>query len=239
MVPGRYVMLAVQDTGEGMDAEVRDRIFIPFFTTKAMGKGTGLGLATVYGIIKQHGGYIWVDSEPGRGTTFKIHLPAMEAPAPVEEVPLEESTAFRGTETVMVVEDNDMVRDLAVRVLLHLGYRVLAAESGAECLRMLGDHSGPLDLLLTDVVMPEMNGKVLFEQVSARFPHVKVLYMSGYAEDVIAHRGVLDEDVNFIQKPFSLQSLAAKVREVLEGQNGGLRPGTQDSFGTTGAGRHR
>jgi len=219
VVPGPFVVLTVTDTGCGMEAAVREQIFAPFFTTKEQGKGTGLGLAMVYGIIKQHGGHIWVYSEPDQGTTFKIYLPAVASPletkAPSVDVLPERSVG--GTETVMVVEDNDMVRQLTVDILTRHGYRVLAAAGGAACLELLDVHTGPLDLLVTDVVMPEINGKMLYQQVAQRIPGIKVLYMSGYTENVIASRGVLDQGVNFIQKPFAPTSLAVKVREVLAG----------------------
>ncbi len=216
VLPGPYVQLTVSDTGCGMSDEVREQIFAPFFTTKEKGKGTGLGLATAYGIVKQHGGHIWVYSEPDQGTTFKIYLPAAEmaiAPQPVEAAEDEEHTPTGGA--VMVVEDNDMVRQLTVDVLNRRGYTVLEAASGAQCLELIKAHAGPLDLLLTDVVMPEMNGKALYKQAVQLRPGLKVLYMSGYTENVIASRGVLDQGVNFIQKPFAPRSLAAKVREVL------------------------
>ncbi len=217
VTPGPFVVMTVTDTGFGMDAEVREQIFAPFFTTKEKGKGTGLGLATTYGIVKQHGGHIWVYSEPGQGTTFKIYLPAAEsAPEPKVPDPAVPQASTTGTETVMVVEDNDMVRQLTVDILSRRGYVVLEAAGGAECLRQLHELTVPLDLLITDVVMPEMNGKLLYKQVVQLIPGLKVLYMSGYTENVIASRGVLDEGVNFIQKPFAPNSLAAKVREVLD-----------------------
>lgn len=217
VTPGRYVVLTVTDTGCGMDADVREQIFAPFFTTKEKGQGTGLGLATTYGIVKQHGGHIWVYSEPGQGTTFKIYLPAVEPllDSKIVEPALPPENKL-ATETVMVVEDNDMVRQLTVDVLTRRGYVVLAASGGAECLQKLGEHAGPLDLLITDVVMPEMNGKVLYQQARESIPGLKVLYMSGYAENVIASQGTLNEGVHFIQKPFTPSSLAVKVREVLE-----------------------
>ena len=214
--PGRYVQLAVSDTGCGMTSEVREQIFAPFFTTKEKGKGTGLGLATAYGIVKQHGGHIWVYSEADQGTIFKIYLPAVEsaiAPKPVEVAEDEEHAP--ASAAVMVVEDNDMVRQLTVDVLNRRGYTVLEAPGGAECLELIKGHAGPLDLLLTDVVMPEMNGKALYKKAVQLRPGLKVLYMSGYTENVIASRGVLDQGVNFIQKPFAPKNLAAKVREVL------------------------
>lgn len=225
--PGKYVMLAVSDTGHGMDLETMDRIFDPFFTTKEKGKGTGLGLATVYGIVRQHGGHIWVYSEPGKGATFKIYFPAAGGPAAAPPAVRVHPGAPRGSETVMVVEDNEMVRAMAVRGLTRLGYRVLSSGGGRECLEVLGGHAGPLDLLLTDVVMPEMNGRALFEKVTARFPSVAVLYMSGYTDNVVLHHGVVEEGIRFIQKPFTEDALGAKVREVLSGADGPrLGPGS-------------
>jgi len=216
VTPGRYVVLVVTDSGCGMETAVCEQIFTPFFTTKEQGKGTGLGLATSYGIVKQHGGHIWVYSEPGQGSTFKIYLPAVEA-SPEAIVPetaqVVETTP--ATATVMVVEDNDMVRQLTVDILSRRGYTVLEASGGRQCLEMLRNHAGPMDLLVTDVVMPEMNGKMLYRQAVALIPGLKVLYMSGYTENVIASRGVLDAGVNFIHKPFAANSLAAKVRAVL------------------------
>lgn len=218
--PGPHVRLSISDTGCGMDEEVCAQMFNPFFTTKSEGQGTGLGLATTYGIIKQHGGHIWVYSEIDQGTTFKIYLPAVTAeagarPAPpaVEEG---ESNGMAGA-TLMVVEDNAMVRELAVDILSRKGYRVLAASGGEECLQQMRSEDSPIDLLLTDVVMPAMNGKALFKAACTLQPSLKVLYMSGYTENVIASRGVLDEGVNFIQKPFAPKALVAKVRQVLQG----------------------
>ncbi len=214
VTPGRYVQLTVSDTGQGMDEEIRAHMFEPFFTTK--GKlGTGLGLATVYGIVKQHGGNIWVYSEKGRGTTFKTYLPAAAEGAVRPPPPAQTGDLLRGTETILVVEDDAMVRSLARTILARQGYQVLVAASGAEALRTLAEHADPVDLLLTDVVMPDMNGKELFAQVSEIRPGLRVLFMSGYTANVIAHHGVLDEGLSFLQKPFTVQALTAKVREIL------------------------
>ncbi|MFH1764893.1 MAG: PAS domain S-box protein [Gemmatimonadota bacterium] len=216
VISGHYAMLSFSDDGVGMDAETREKVFEPFFTTKERGKGTGLGLATVYGIVKQHGGNIWAYSEPGVGSTFKCYFPLADMPS-VEQVALRNTiTDLSGTETIMIVEDEATVRDLAVRVLNSHGYSVLEAEEGEACLVFLGDYDGPLDMLLTDVVMPGMNGRELHGEVRRLFPQAKVLYMSGYTEDIVTHRGVLDEGIPFIQKPFSVQDLATKVRAVLE-----------------------
>ncbi|MCF8037943.1 MAG: PAS domain S-box protein [Desulfohalobiaceae bacterium] len=217
VTPGSHAMLAVTDTGVGMDAETRERLFEPFFTTKPKDKGTGLGLASVYGIVKQHGGNIWTYSEPGRGSTFKIYLPVSAENVAVLEKPLPQSSPdVPGTETILLAEDEDQVRNLARIILERHGYTVLDAGSGKEALDVLDRYQGPLQLLLTDVVMPDVNGRQLFEQVLARSPDIRALYMSGYTENVIAHHGVLDPDVHFIQKPFTVNDLLAKVRETLE-----------------------
>jgi CheY-like chemotaxis protein len=216
VTPGHYAMLSFSDTGVGMDAETQAKIFEPFFTTKEGGKGTGLGLATVYGIVKQHDGNIWVYSEPGKGTTFKCYFPLADMSA-VEQVVLRNGvTDLEGTETIMVVEDEPMVRKLAVKALKRHGYSVLEAEEGRACLDTLRDHEGPLDLLLSDVVMPGMNGRELYREVKGLFPGARVLFMSGYTENIVTHQGVLDEGIPFIQKPFSVQDLATRVRVVLE-----------------------
>jgi hypothetical protein len=215
--PGPYVMLAVSDTGSGMDAEAVGKIFDPFYTTKEKGKGTGLGLSTVYGIVKQHGGNIWVHSEPGRGTTFKVYLPRADEPAASEEAaPPASVRASREPETVLVVEDDDSVRDLVCRMLSGTGYEVLVARSGQEAV-VLAKEAKAIHLLLTDVIMPEMSGRVVAERVAAFHPGVKVLYMSGYTDDVVAHHGILEGGVTFLQKPFTTHTLANKVREALEG----------------------
>jgi len=213
--PGDYVMLAVSDTGCGMAAEIRENIFEPFFTTKQE-LGAGLGLASVYGIVKQHGGNIWVYSEPGEGTVFKVYLPRVEEEAPTGfEVP-DALTRSAGAETILVAEDNDMVRNLACRILERRGYRVLTAVDGGDALRRMEDHPDPLHLLLTDVVMPDMDGKALSRRALKRYPGLKVIFMSGYTENVIAHHGVLDTGVRFLQKPFSVDSLTEKVRRTLD-----------------------
>jgi PAS domain S-box-containing protein len=220
-VPGRYVRLTVSDTGQGIEPEAMERIFEPFFTTKGQGQGTGLGLATAYGIVKQHGGNIWVTSRFGQGAVFTLYLP--ESPEaevrPNEPAPAEEAqTEVGGSETILVAEDDPMVRELAEAVLEEQGYRVMAAESGSHGLELLQMHPGTISLLFTDLIMPDMTGKALYERVVEMEPGIKVLYMSGYAENVITHHGVLDEQVAFIQKPFSIHELLATVREVLDGQ---------------------
>jgi CheY-like chemotaxis protein len=215
--PGAYVMLAVSDTGSGMDQTTQQRIFEPFFTTKAVGRGTGLGLATCYGIIKQHGGNIWVYSEVGQGTTFKIYLPRVVEAAETVPQPDRLDAMPRGTEVVLLVEDEPAVRALAARVLRAQGYTVLAAGNGSEALQVIQTHLGVIDLLVTDVVMPEMSGKVLAEHVVRRYPQIRILFISGYTDRAIVHHGRLEPNVTFLQKPFAPLALAQKVREVLEG----------------------
>ena len=217
VAPGPYVMLSVSDSGLGMKQEVREKIFEPFFTTKERGKGTGLGLSTVYGIVKQSGGHIWVYSEPGHGTTFKIFFPRIEE-APDKIKPKTGSGDLpRGSETVLVVEDEKEVRTLASNVLKRQGYRVLEASNGGIAFLLCEQHKSPIDLMLTDVVMPEMNGRELAERVAGLHPEMKVLFMSGHTDDAIVQHGILEKHVNYIQKPFTVENLARKVREVLEG----------------------
>jgi PAS domain S-box-containing protein len=213
--PGRYVMLAATDTGTGMDDETLDRIFEPFFTTKEIGKGTGLGLATVYGIVKQHRGIVVARSRLGAGSRFEVYLPRVKDPEEEDDptpIPRIEAT---GSETIVVVEDDDMVRDLTCRILRTHGYRVIDAANASDCIEMFESRDEPVDLLLTDVVMPDLNGRQLYEVLSAVRPGLRVLYMSGYTDDVIASHGVLEDGVHLIQKPFSVIDLARKVREVL------------------------
>ena len=213
--PGEYVMLAVSDTGTGMDEETQARIFEPFFTTKSSGKGTGLGLSTVYGIVKQSGGNVWVYSEVGRGTTFKIYLPR-ETRSTIPSRPVRaETTDLRGTETVLLVEDEEPVRALAAKVLRGLGYQVIEAKLGREAVALANDHGATIDLLLTDVVMPEYSGPDLAKKLADGRPHLRVLYMSGYTDEAIIHHGVLAANIAYLQKPFTPDVLAAKVREVL------------------------
>ncbi len=214
--PGPHIALEVRDDGCGMDAEVRDHLFEPFYTTKPKDKGTGLGLATIYGIVRQHGGHIRVDSEPDRGATFTIYLPAAPAGAAQRERPRPRPRARHGDETVLLVEDDAAVRRLAARILETNGYRVLSAANGGDALALAEGDVGPLHLLLTDVVMPDMNGKQLYERLAADRPELAVIYMSGYADDVIARHGVLDEDAHFIQKPFDKADLATRIRQVLD-----------------------
>jgi signal transduction histidine kinase/DNA-binding response OmpR family regulator len=216
--PGRFVMLAVADTGCGMDAESKAHLFEPFFTTKAKGKGTGLGLSTVYGIVKQSGGNIWAYSEPEHGTTFKVYLPRVDAPA-AEARRRPTSVTEAGSETVLLAEDEDAVRRLAERVLRSAGYRVLPASTGGDALILFERHGAEIDMLLTDVVMPQMSGRELAERLTKLHPKLKVLYMSGYTDNAIVHHGVLDPGTRFIGKPFSAVELARKVREVLDGDS--------------------
>jgi len=214
--PGAYVMLAVSDTGVGMDAETQSRIFEPFFTTKEQG-GTGLGLSTVYGIVQQSNGHIEVYSEPGEGTTFKIYLPRVEKDRTLPPRPLSvEPADLEGMETVLVVEDDETVRELVQRILLDYGYVILEARCGEEALSISGQHPGPIHLLLTDVVMPGMNGRELAEQLTALRPEMKVMYMSGYADHAISRHGLVDTEVSFLQKPFSPEDLGREVRETLD-----------------------
>ncbi len=214
-VPGEYVMLAVSDTGKGMDFETRSHLFEPFFTTKEQGKGTGLGLATVFGIVKQNLGLISVYSEPGQGTTFKLYLPRAEAQE-IAAVAVARKKDLRGTETILLVEDEDQILVLAKRILQQHGYTVLASRSPEAALKLAEQHSGRIHLLITDVVMPGMNGRELRQRLAALQPELRCLYMSGYTANVIAHHGVLDEGVQFLQKPFTIESLAEQVREALK-----------------------
>lgn len=215
--PGRHVLLAVSDTGLGMSKEVMSHLFEPFYTTKQKGKGTGLGLATIYGIVKQSDGSIEVYSEPGKGTTFKIYLPATaETPEQLEMKKPASSAMPRGDETILLVEDEGMVRELATRVLTHLSYTVLAASNGADALEMAQKHNGVIDLLITDVVMPGMNGRQLSERLLQVRPNTKVLFTSGYTENAIAHHGILEKEINFIGKPYSSRDLAQKIRQLLD-----------------------
>jgi Signal transduction histidine kinase len=216
VTPGRFVMLAVSDTGQGMSDEVKAHIFEPFFTTKERGSGTGLGLATTYGAVKQSGGSIEVYSEVGIGTTFKIYLPRVDEEANQQGNDILPTDLPGGTETVLLVEDEHTVRNLCSRILGGLGYQVMQARSGAEAVAAAADRADRIDLLLTDVVMPGMSGKELATRLVRHHPEMKVLFMSGYTDDAIVHHGVLDEGVSFIGKPYTPSALARKVRGVLD-----------------------
>ncbi len=218
--PGPYVMLSISDTGHGMDKETQSRVFEPFFTTKEKGKGTGLGLSTVYGIIKQSGGYVFVQSEAGRGTTFRIYLPLVaDAVETVGASPTAPS-AGGGSETVLLVEDEESVRQLVRETLEGKGYKVLESENGSTALKIAAEHPGAIDLLITDVVMPGMSGNELAKQLCAAYPRTRVLYLSGYTEEDVVHSSSSHAGTAFLQKPFTLQVLSRKVREVLQQQTG-------------------
>jgi two-component system cell cycle sensor histidine kinase/response regulator CckA len=214
---GRYVMLSVRDNGEGMTPEVKARAFEPFFTTRALGQGTGLGLSTVYGVVKQSGGYIWVDSEPGAGTRVRIYLPRAEARVVVPPQEVARPRARRGAETLLIVEDEVGVRELIQEWLQDHGYRVLSAGNGLDALEVCAAHTDAIDLVVADVVMPSMGGPALVQHLAPTRPELKVIYMSGYADDALGDRRVLGIDTPFLQKPFTLDTLVQKVRDVLDG----------------------
>jgi CheY-like chemotaxis protein len=213
---GQYVLLTVSDTGTGIAPDTMAHIFEPFFTTKERGKGTGLGLATVYGVVKQSGGYIWVDSVPGKGASFQVYLPRVAQPVQPAEPSKPSGETLRGTETVLLVEDAEPLRKLAQSLLESRGFRVLTAADGKRALDVARLNPGTIDLLLTDVVMPEMNGRVLAEHLALKQPRMKVLYMSGYTDSFIAVQGVLEPGTYLIHKPFTEEALIRKVREILD-----------------------
>jgi CheY-like chemotaxis protein len=214
---GRHVMLAVSDTGHGMDAQVLSHLFEPFFTTKEAGKGTGLGLATVHGIVRQSGGHVSVYSEKGRGTTFKVYLPRRdEEQEPAGALAATAPSAASATETILLVEDEPSLRVMIGEILEAAGYRVLEGPSAEEALAAAGSHAGSIDLMLTDVILPRMSGRQVAEALRTSRPETRVLYMSGYTDDAIGHHGILDPGTHFLQKPFTSDSLLRKVREILD-----------------------
>ena len=225
VLPGEYVMLSMSDTGSGMSREVQARIFEPFFTTKEPGKGTGLGLSTVYGIVKQSGGHVWVYSEVGEGTVFKLYFPKVENAAAAPAGQMAQAPVAGGSETILLVEDEDSVRRLARRILHHRGYRVLESRNGKEALEVATHHPGPIHLVLTDVIMPEMSGRGLVERLRAVRPTSAVVYMSGYTADDVVRRGLFEPGSRFVQKPFIPDELLGVIREILDEGSGGRRSG--------------
>jgi two-component system cell cycle sensor histidine kinase/response regulator CckA len=219
LLPGQYAVLAVSDDGHGIAPDDLDKIFEPFFTTKALGKGTGLGLATVYGIVKQNNGFIDVSSDQGKGTTIKIYLPRQTGQAVMVHRDTSPDIPPGCGETILIVDDNGAILEVGQRMLQSLGYIVLSAVTPREADRLAAKHAGGINLLITDVVMPEMNGRQLSEHLNHLCPNLKTLFMSGYTADAIAHRGVLEEGVCLINKPFSKKDLAVKVRQVLDNDN--------------------
>jgi len=213
--PGPFIMIAVSDTGVGMDVETRRRIFEPFFTTKERGKGTGLGLASVYGMVKQVNGDIWVYSEPGRGTTLKMYFPRVGEALCDEGEAEQPPPRAAASETILLVEDDKVLRELTLRILRKLGYTVLVAAGGAEAIEIAGSYTGEIALLLTDVVMPNMSGRQVADSLQSRHPGLKVLYFSGYTDTMVVHHGVLDNGLDFLPKPFTREALAQKIREIL------------------------
>ena len=211
---GDYVRLSVTDTGTGISKEIQEHIFDPFFTTKEVGKGTGLGLATVYGIVKQSGGYVWVDSELGQGACFTIYLPRVKGTI-ASDMSAKAEAQPRGTETLLVAEDEEALREAMCDYLRSLGYTVLAASSGQQALSVASQHEGHIDLLITDLVMPEMSGRELSQMLESFRPDLKTIYMSGYTDDAVLRRGIQVLNATFLQKPFSLGTLARKVRDTL------------------------
>jgi len=216
LIPGRYVVLGVQDTGCGMDRDTQSRIFEPFYTTKELGKGTGLGLATVYGIVKQSGGYIWVYSELNQGTLFKVYLPRVDESVQPAKKNEPEAVVRESCETILLAEDSVSLREMAREYLESVGYVVLEAASGREALQKAKEFDGPIHLLLTDIVMPEMSGPELARHMTELRPEIKIIFTSGYTNDAIARQGVLDPAVAFIQKPYRPKALARKIQEVLD-----------------------
>ncbi|MCF8090355.1 MAG: response regulator, partial [Desulfotignum sp.] len=215
-IPGDFVLLAVSDNGCGMDKEVLDNLFEPFFTTKDVGKGTGLGLATIFGIVKQNNGFINVYSEPGQGSTFRIYLPRLVVDEDTDNAVPDKKAVAGGTETILLVEDEPSILRMTRMMLERKGYTVLYAASPSEAVKKAKNHSGAIDLLMTDVVMPEMNGRDLSEKITDHYPGIRLLFMSGYTANVIAHHGILEKGVAFMQKPFSMAELAEKLRDVLD-----------------------